>query len=153
METARGLIANEKGNEAVRLLTSYTSRINAEYEGKPTITIPAFLNHFYPVDINAATAGVEQMGLEDTGDGNMMIVKIPKDGAIYHHFHNNQRESVMVIAGSVDYIVYKSNIRSKIIAEGELKSGEKLVINPMQTHYVFTSKEIAYLLVTFKRQL
>lgn len=144
-------LANEIGLEAINVLRNYTSKINMEYESYKPVLIPAYPDKFYPMDVNSATDGVIIMGLDEVeGSGSSNLIKIPPDGAVYRHFHKKLKESVMVIIGCINYIVYATDKRSKIIKEGKLHKGEILEIDPMQTHYVFTSETTSYALVNFE---
>jgi len=142
--------AIKEGRNAIAELKRYNCKLNIESD-KGIVVEKIFRDIFYPLNENTATDGVLSMSIEDTSTTGMGIVKLPKGGAIYHHFHRKLNEFVMVISGCINYIVYETNIRSKIIAEGKLAEGEKLHIPSGQTHYVFTSDMVSYLKIGFSK--
>ncbi len=145
------MMVEQQANEALAFMRSHNHNIKMEYENQKSINYESFPDRFYSVPANMGTDGTLIMGLEEIeSNGKTNLVKIPPDGAVYHHFHKDLIEYVMVVLGCVNYKVYESDIRSGIVDEGTLKKGEKLVVNPLQTHYVFTSDKTAYIVINFE---
>ena len=81
------------------------------------------------------------------------IVYLPVGGEIRPHFHEAEYETIIVLLGCVKYRLYESDRFKKVIKEGEICEGERLDIDPMLTHYVFTTVVESYLRIDFSRRI
>ena len=143
-------IALDMARKANDILQSYSSSVNM-INSDEQVKVTSFPDIFYPLPDEFGTNGTKIMKISNKSDPNLInLVKIPANGAVKHHYHNNLIEYVVVIKGVVYYKIYESDKYSKVVEQGVLVKGDSLSINKLKTHYIFTSKEESYLAVEFQ---
>jgi len=112
--------------------------------------MPLIQNYWLPMPTNLASKGVLMTSLTPPHTNpSHSIVFIPIGGHVKPHWHKGDTEVIRVISGVVHYKLYATGDYQSILTQGTLSEGMEVSIEPLRSHYVFTSDNDAYLRVTF----
>jgi quercetin dioxygenase-like cupin family protein len=97
-----------------------------------------------------ASKGVKMMSMCVKDNIVTLQVYFPKNSEVKMHYHKDERETITVLIGTVNYKI--SDITDNIIKIGTLKRFEQLSIEPGDKHLIFTTNDKAFIMVDLIKQ-
>ena len=120
------------------------------HRNKITVDIPAIKNYWMDMPKEMGSKGVILSLMSDPHDKDRIVMcYVPKNGEVKPHFHKAITELITVVSGKLHYKLYASDEFKTVIAQGQLTTGGTLEIEPLKSHYVFTTDEEVYMKIKF----
>lgn len=136
--------------QAIEALQNVGKNFLRMHQENSVSDIPLIQNHWLPLPDSVASKGVLMSLIVPASTKPMIsLVFIPAHGEVKPHWHKEETEIIRVVAGLVHFKLYASGEYNVVLSKGTLTEGMEVSIEPLRSHYIFTSDKDAYLKVKF----